>query len=143
MTTATPHLNVEVLHRYLRDTRRHGARAVQLVWYVPHLVDMLFPPAQYPDLGRDERAVETQKLIQRGIDIIGGHKGHALTIVLGLAPATSETTLTERRTKAASYLGIQLVTWMKRKHEARLMHGLAIEVFQIHQDPTTPESDAA
>jgi hypothetical protein len=110
---------------------------------VPHLVDLLFPPELHPHLGRDERAVETQKVIQRGIDAIGGHKGHALTIVLGLAPATSETTLTARRTKAADYLSIQLVTWMKRKHEARLMHGLAMEVFQLHQDPTTPEPDTA
>jgi hypothetical protein len=133
-------LDLEVLHQSLRDALRHGARAVHLLWYVPHLVDMLFPPEQHPDLTGNKRAIETQLLIQRGIEAIGGDKGHALAIVLGLAPATFEITLTDRREKAADYLGIQAITWVKRKHEARALHGLALEIYQLHRNPT-PEPE--
>jgi hypothetical protein len=113
---------------------------VQLLWYVPYLVDLLFPPEQHPDHDSNERAVEAQMLIRRGIDVIGGDAGHALAIVLGLVPGTSETTLTERRSKAASYLGIQPNTWIKRKHEANLLHALTLEVYQLHRDMTVPEA---
>lgn len=140
MATGTRRLDIEALHRYLRDARFQGARAVHLLYYVPELVDLLFPPEQHPEWSPDQRAVETQILIRRGIDVIGGAAGHALAIVLCLAPGTSETTLTQRRSKAASHLGIQLKTWMKRAHEAQLLHGLALEVYQLHRDLPAPVS---
>jgi hypothetical protein len=133
--TPTYDVTVETLHRYLRHSVRRGARASRLLQHVPEIVDLLYPPADYPHLSNFERALSVETDIRHVIDHdIGGPHGEAIATVLCLRSGTVGRTLDDRRRIAATFLNIDAQTFRRARHEGALLFDLA---FQIHHRHTT------
>lgn len=82
-------LDVEALHRALKQALRQGARASRLVRYSPELVELLLPTVEHPELTIYDRAIRTEQLIREAIDSIGDPEADALLILFCLKPGTT------------------------------------------------------
>jgi hypothetical protein len=132
MTIGTRRLDVEALLEHLRGALRHGARASRLLRHTPEFVELLYPAEEYSALNAFDRAIKTEALIRRAVDIIGGQSGHAIAIVLCLASGTLDHNLQRRRSLAAQHLGIQAETFRCPGREGALLHDLAVEIYRLH-----------
>jgi len=132
--------DVEKLHRYLKNSVRHGARAARLVEHVPEIVELLYPAAQWPHLSQHERALSVEADIRRAVDEdIGGAPGEALATILCLRPGTVGRTLEDRRRVAAAYLGMEGGTFRRDRHEGALLLDVAVEILR-HTTANQPEA---
>jgi hypothetical protein len=131
-------LDIERLHEVFKEARRLGVRVWRLVHYAPHVVELLFPAAQYPGISLHDRAIAVEKLTRTAIDCIGGDAGHALAITLCLLPGTLGCTLDERRRLAAAHLGVLQDTWERGWREERLFHDLVMEIYRLHRTNPDP-----
>lgn len=127
----TRRLDVEALHKQLRRSLRHGARASRLVRYQPELIELLTPASEDSELTVYDRALQAEHVIRQGIDAIGGPEAEALLILLCLKAGTTGMTLETRRHHAGELLGIQAGTMRRERHEGLLLWDLAMEVYQI------------
>lgn len=137
MTRPQP-LDIEILHEGFKEARRLGVRVWRLVHHTPHVIELLFPAAQYPGLSVYDRAIAVEKLTRDAVDSIGGDVGHALAITLCLLPGTLGQTLDERRRLAAAHLGILQDTWERGWREDRLFHDLVMEIYRLHRTNPDP-----
>lgn len=126
----TRRLDVEALHRELRRTLRHGARASRLVRFTPELVDLLLPPMTNVDATIYERAIEVEHIVGQALEHIGGPEAEALSILLCLKPGTTGMTLEIRRQHAGEVLGVQAGTMRRERHEGLLLWDLTMEVYR-------------
>lgn len=131
---------VTTLHEYLRNAVRHGARALRLLRYVRGMVDMLYPPAQYPHLDEHQRAECVENDIRSAIAAIGGPVADALTTVLGLRPGTLGRTLADRRRLAGHYLSMEADTFRRCWNERALLADLAHEIHRQHRPSNEGET---
>jgi hypothetical protein len=121
--------DVEQLHRCLKNSVRHGARAARLVEHVPEIIELLYPAATYPGVSQHNRAQKVEADIRRAVDEdIGGLAGEAVATVLCLPPGTVGRKLGDRRRIAAGYLGIDPETFRRDPHEGALLKDLAVEI---------------
>jgi hypothetical protein len=127
----TRRLDVEALHRELRRTLRHGARASRLVRFTPELVELLLPASEHPDSTIYERAIQVELVIRQALGHIGGPEAEALSILLCLKPGTTGMTLETRRLHAGEVLGIQPGTVRRERHEGLLVWDLVMEVYRV------------
>jgi hypothetical protein len=126
-----PDIEVKRLHQYLKDTLRRGARAARLIQHVPGIIDLLYPPDQYPHLSRHQRALCVEEDIRRAIDEdIGGAAGEAVATILCLRPGTLGRTLEDRRRVGATYLDLEPGTFRRDRHEGALLLDLAVEILK-------------
>lgn len=140
MLRQAPDFSVPKLHGYLRRAVRHGARAPRLLRYVRGVVDMLYPPVEYPHLDDNERAECVENDIRCAIAAIGGPVADALATVLGLRPGTLGRTLTDRRRLAGHHLSMEADTFRRRWNEQALLADLAHEIHRQHRPPDEDET---
>ena len=123
-------LDIEALHRGLKASLRHGARAARLIRYCPELIEVLFPEAEHPELMIYDRAIHAEGLICAATKNIGGDYSEAAEILLALKPGTMGLKLEERRRMAGALFEIDAQTFRRPRWQGQLMWDIVIEIYQ-------------
>lgn len=125
-------LDMEQLHKELKNARRRGVRDARLQSHAPRLVELLYPARVYLDLTVHQRAVAAENLIVAAVQSLDDEATHLLSILLCLTPDTSISTLQQRREKAAEHVGILPATWERGWREPQLLSDLAAKIYRLH-----------
>ncbi|WP_045878039.1 hypothetical protein [Pseudofrankia sp. DC12] len=128
---------VDLLDGLLHELLAYGvSHAADLVATDPGqaLTDLLCPPAQGAG-SRHDRAIRAHRVLVAAVAALGRPATPALEALLDLHPAArpvsrrAPLTRTERREQAGTYYRVTSET-VRRHHEDRLIHRLAVELYQ-------------
>lgn len=133
-------LDVEALHRGLKASLRHGARAARLIRYCPELIEVLFPEASHPELTIYDRAVKAEDSLRQATASLGGRWDEAAEILLALKAGTVGLKLEERRRMAGALFGVDGDTFRRARWEGMLLWDIVMEVYR---QTTGSEADDA
>lgn len=125
------HQTIQAIHEHLAHALKHTARAVHLAEHTPKFIELLYPPAMYPEWDLENRAFFLQdETTDTCRNDIGGDLGHAALILFGLA-AGMDTLLEIRQAHAARLLGVQPATF-RRYHQHHIITDTAYHLYQHH-----------
>lgn len=124
-------LDVEALHRGLKASLKHGARAARLIRYCPELIETLFPEAGHSELTVYDRAVKTEELLRQATASLGGRWGEAAEILLALEAGTVGLKLEERRRMAGALFEVDANTFRRERWEGLLLWDVAMEAYAL------------
>lgn len=122
-------LDVEALHRGLKASLKHGARAARLIRYCPELIEELFPADEHTELTVYDRAVKAEELLRQATASLGGKWGEAAEILLALKAGTVGLKLEERRRMAGALFEVDVNTFRRERWEGQLLWDVAIETY--------------
>lgn len=126
-------LDFEALHRGLKASLKHGARAARLIRYCPELIETLFPEAEHPELTVYDRAVKAEELLRQATASLGGRWGEAAAILLALKAGTVGLKLEERRRMAGALFEVDGDTFRRERWEGQLVWDVVMETYAVAQ----------
>ena len=126
-------LDVEALHRGLKASLKHGARAARLIRYCPELIETLLPAADHPELTVYDRAVKAEDLLRQTTANLGGRWGEAAEILLALKAGTVGLKLEERRRMAGALFEVDANTFRRERWEGQLLWDIALGAYAEQQ----------